>query len=91
MAIDLKLTEKTLTSSDGTPIYAVAAGNPANNAIVFVHGYALTAGVWDGILKDERLLEEFYLVNGYLSALMQHSSHRTGRLRSTRVRSQRQT
>ena len=56
------LNEKALTSSDGTAVYAVAAGNPTNQAIVFIHGFALSAAVWEGILKDERLLKEFYLV-----------------------------
>ena len=62
MTIDCTLNEKALTSSDGTAVYAVAAGNPTKQAIVFIHGFALSAAVWEGILKDERLLKEFYLV-----------------------------
>lgn len=62
MTIDYTLTEKTLTSSDGAAVYAVAAGNPTNQSIVFIHGFALSAAVWEGILKDERLLKEYYLV-----------------------------
>lgn len=49
-------------SSDGTLIFAEAAGNKNLPAIVFVHGLSLSSLVWSGILQDTRLLEYFYLV-----------------------------
>ncbi|KAJ7286938.1 Alpha/Beta hydrolase protein [Mycena rebaudengoi] len=50
------------TSSDGTLIYAEASGNPANPSIVFAHGFALSAIVFDELFSDGRLLDKFYLV-----------------------------
>ena len=52
----------TLTSKDGTKIYADALGNPSNPAIVFVHGVALCADVFDILFAKEILNKNFYLV-----------------------------
>ncbi|KAJ7590463.1 Alpha/Beta hydrolase protein [Mycena floridula] len=51
-----------LTSSDGTKIYADAAGDPQKPAIIFIHGCSLGALVFDAIFTDPRWLEAMYLV-----------------------------
>ena len=56
-------TEKTLTSSDGTKIYSIAAGNPKHSALVFIHGFGLSSFVFEGLLRESVLLEKFYLVS----------------------------
>ncbi|KZT00889.1 alpha/beta-hydrolase [Laetiporus sulphureus 93-53] len=53
---------KTLRSSDGTTIYAEAAGDPRNPSIVLAHGLGLSSAIFDNLFKDERLLAEVYLV-----------------------------
>lgn len=53
---------KIIQSSDGTDIFASAIGNSENPPIVFVHGFTLSALVFDNLFKDERLLDHFYLV-----------------------------
>ncbi|KAH8116707.1 alpha/beta-hydrolase [Phellopilus nigrolimitatus] len=53
---------KTLTSSDGTQIYADAVGNPENPCIVFIHGLALSGMAYDNIFSDEKYSSKFYLV-----------------------------
>ncbi|KAJ7817246.1 hypothetical protein B0H14DRAFT_2374140 [Mycena olivaceomarginata] len=53
---------KLLLSSDGTPIYAEASGNPANPSVVFAHGFALSGIVFDKLFSDPRMLEKLYLV-----------------------------
>ncbi|KDR80398.1 hypothetical protein GALMADRAFT_154024 [Galerina marginata CBS 339.88] len=54
---------KIIQSSDGTDIFADAVGNPRNPPIVFVHGFTLSALVFDHLFHDERLLDHFYLVS----------------------------
>jgi hypothetical protein len=58
----LSPTVKLLKSTDGTTIYADAVGNPANPSIVFTHGFALSAAVFNTLFENPRLLEKFYLV-----------------------------
>ncbi|KAF7288116.1 AB hydrolase-1 domain-containing protein [Mycena chlorophos] len=53
---------KECTSSDGTLIYADASGDPQNPSIVFVHGFAVSGIIYDKLFRDQRLLENFYLV-----------------------------
>ncbi|KAJ7821532.1 alpha/beta-hydrolase [Mycena olivaceomarginata] len=53
---------KLVLSSDGTPIYAEASGNPANPSVVFAHGFALSGIVFDKLFSDPRMLEKLYLV-----------------------------
>jgi pimeloyl-ACP methyl ester carboxylesterase len=50
-------------SSDGTPIYAEASGNPANPSVVFAYGFALSGIVFDKLFSDPRMLEKLYLVS----------------------------
>ncbi|EAU82331.1 hypothetical protein CC1G_06641 [Coprinopsis cinerea okayama7 len=52
----------TVTSSDGTSIYATAVGNPDLPSLVFIHGFSLSCKVFEPLFKDSRLLERFYLV-----------------------------
>lgn len=54
--------ERVLTSSDGTRIWAEAAGNPANPAVVFIHGLACSALLFDKQFQDQALLDKLYLV-----------------------------
>ncbi|KAF9480729.1 alpha/beta-hydrolase [Pholiota conissans] len=51
-----------ITSSDGTDIFATAAGNPHNPSLVFVHGFALSGIVFDNLFHNKYLLAHFYLV-----------------------------
>lgn len=56
------VTSKYLKSSDGTTIYAEAKGDSSKPSIVFLHGFTLSAAVWDGLFDDPKLLDKFYLV-----------------------------
>ncbi len=51
-----------VSSSDGTEIFATAAGNPLKPSMVFVHGFALSGIVFDGLFENRLLLGDFYLV-----------------------------
>ncbi|EJD03465.1 alpha/beta-hydrolase [Fomitiporia mediterranea MF3/22] len=53
---------RTLTSSDGCQIYADAVGDSSKPCLVFIHGFTLSAAVWDNIFADPRYSSEFYLV-----------------------------
>ncbi|CCL99489.1 uncharacterized protein FIBRA_01507 [Fibroporia radiculosa] len=53
---------KTISSSDGTVIYAEAVGDPSNPALVLVHGLNLSAATFDNLFRDRRLLDKLYLV-----------------------------
>lgn len=53
---------KVLHSTDGTVIYADAIGDPQNPSIVFVHGFALSGIVFDGLFSDPQLVKNIYLV-----------------------------
>lgn len=54
--------EKIVQSSDGTAIWAEAVGDPSKPSILFAHGLWLSAGVFDDVFRDERLLDNAYLV-----------------------------
>ncbi|KAF6759656.1 Alpha/Beta hydrolase protein [Ephemerocybe angulata] len=58
----LAITEKYISSSDGTQIFAQAVGNPHLPSLVFVHGFALSALVWASIFRDTNLLRYFHMV-----------------------------
>jgi hypothetical protein len=51
-----------IKSSDGTDIFATAAGKPQNPSLIFSHGFALSGVVFDNLFQDKRLLDHFYLV-----------------------------
>ncbi|KAG5716588.1 putative oxidoreductase ephD [Termitomyces sp. T112] len=51
-----------LVSSDGTELYAEAAGDCSKPAIVFIHGFFLSSIVFDGIFDDLSWLSKAYLV-----------------------------
>ncbi|RDX42133.1 alpha/beta-hydrolase [Lentinus brumalis] len=53
---------RTLTSPDGTKIWAESAGDASRPAIVFVHGLSCTALGWDEQFADAGLRESFHLV-----------------------------
>ncbi|KAF4586790.1 hypothetical protein EYR40_010806 [Pleurotus pulmonarius] len=55
-------TARIIASKDGTSIYADAAGNPAKQSIVFVHGLALSGVVFDNFFTNNHLRENYYLV-----------------------------
>ncbi|KAF8990565.1 alpha/beta-hydrolase [Cyathus striatus] len=52
-----------IMSSDGTQIFASAVGNPRNPPIVFVHGYTLSAAVFDDLFKEQQLNSRYYLLS----------------------------
>ncbi|KAH8113551.1 alpha/beta-hydrolase [Phellopilus nigrolimitatus] len=51
-----------IRSSDGSKIYADAAGNPDKPSIVFIHGMTFSGAVFDVIFSNEKYRQEFYLV-----------------------------
>ena len=57
------ITAKTIHSTDGTPIYAEATGNPKNPCVVLIHGLTLSGAVFDVVFADKRLLDRIYMVN----------------------------
>lgn len=69
---------RVLTSSDGTEIYADAIGDPTKPAIVFVHGFTLSAAVFDNVFINDMYTKEFYLVGPFnlVSALVELTSYR---------------
>lgn len=52
----------TLKSADGTEIYADAAGDPSKPGAVFIHGFSLSAALFDVIFADPMWTEVLYLV-----------------------------
>lgn len=60
---NIAITERFLTSSDGTIVFAQAAGNSNLPTLVFIHGMALSTLVWARILQDVHLLKSFHLVS----------------------------
>ncbi|KAF5336898.1 hypothetical protein D9611_003056 [Ephemerocybe angulata] len=56
------ITEKLVTSSDGTQIYAEAAGESGLPTIVLIHGFGLSALVFAKLLRDKDLLQHFHLI-----------------------------
>jgi pimeloyl-ACP methyl ester carboxylesterase len=53
---------RVLTSSDGGCVYAEAFGDPTKPPIVFIHGFSLTAAVWEALFREAGLKDHFYLV-----------------------------
>lgn len=62
-APSLVIASKSVTSEDGISIFVQAAGDSRRPTLVFVHGFALSALVWDDIMQDESLLQKFHLVS----------------------------
>ena len=58
----MAITHKYVTSADGTRLFAQAAGDPANPALVCVHGFACTSFAFRKQLASARLLEHIYVV-----------------------------
>ena len=56
------LTAKVVSSSDGTRIYGEATGDPSKPHLVFVHGFSLSASVFNRIFYNPIYQERFYLV-----------------------------
>ena len=54
---------RNITSADGTKLYADAVGDPSKPSIVFIHGFALSASVFDSIFLEKSDTNEFYLVS----------------------------
>ncbi|KAK0232551.1 Alpha/Beta hydrolase protein [Armillaria fumosa] len=55
-------TAQLVTSKDGALIYADAAGDPTKPCLVFSHGLALSAAVFDDLFANPKLTKNFYLV-----------------------------
>ncbi|KAI0368761.1 alpha/beta-hydrolase [Pilatotrama ljubarskyi] len=58
----MAITERIVTSADGTKIIAESTGDSSKPAIVFVHGLSCTSLGWDCQFTDPDLLRDFYLV-----------------------------
>ncbi|TEB16203.1 alpha/beta-hydrolase [Coprinellus micaceus] len=58
----LVIASKSVTLGDGTSVFVQAAGDSRRPTLVFVHGFALSALVWNDIMQDESLLQNFHLV-----------------------------
>lgn len=56
------IVSKVLESADGTKLFAEAAGDPANPALVFIHGFGVSGVAFDAQFEDPRLNENLYLV-----------------------------
>ena len=54
-----------ITSADGTKLYADAVGDPSKPSIVFIHGFALSASVFDSIFLEKSYTKEFYFVSRF--------------------------
>lgn len=62
MSKQFKLEHKVVQSSDGTPIYAEAIGDPSKPAIIMVHGMAICSATYDNLFLDSRMLNAVYMV-----------------------------
>lgn len=62
-------------SADGTEIYADAVGDPLNPVIIFIHGFSLSAIVFDEIFNDAKWSKNFYLVSSWAWAWTWTCSH----------------
>ena len=58
----MSIAHKYVTSADGTRLFAQAAGDPANPALVCVHGLANTSSAFRKQLASTLLLEHVYVV-----------------------------
>ncbi|EMD37083.1 hypothetical protein CERSUDRAFT_137532 [Gelatoporia subvermispora B] len=56
------LVAKTFESTDGTPIYCEAVGDPSKPALVFTHGLTCSSMFYDVLFTNERLLDKCYLI-----------------------------
>jgi pimeloyl-ACP methyl ester carboxylesterase len=56
------LQAKTVTSADGTTIFAQAAGSPSSPALVCVHGFLCTSFAFSKLFADTRLLDKVYVI-----------------------------
>ena len=54
-----------ITSADGTKLYADAVGDPSKPSIVFIHGFALSASVFDSIFLEKSYTNGFYFVSRF--------------------------
>ncbi|KAH9838238.1 alpha/beta-hydrolase [Rhodofomes roseus] len=60
--LEMTSDERLLTSPDGTRIWAEAIGDPSNPAVVFIHGLACSATLFDKQFLDPVLLDRLYMV-----------------------------
>ncbi|KAJ7202021.1 Alpha/Beta hydrolase protein [Mycena pura] len=51
-----------IKSADGTDIYAEAVGNPSKPAVVFIHGFSMSAMAFNAIFDDPLWIADLYLV-----------------------------
>ena len=56
-------TQITVTSKDGTPIWAEAAGNIGGPHVLMAHGLACTHSAFDPLFYDPSLRATLYMVN----------------------------
>jgi len=58
-----------LKSADNTTVYAIAAGNPNKKPMIFIHGFACNAAVFDALFNNEDLLAKHYLVSQHIPCI----------------------
>jgi len=58
----MSLQTRMIPSPDGVKLWAQAAGNPSHPAIVFVHGFACSAKIFEKQFTDPEMLENLYMV-----------------------------
>lgn len=61
-----------ISSADGTKVYADAIGDSSNPSIVFIHGFALSASVFDNIFIGKRYADNYYLVCLFALACLEY-------------------
>ncbi|KDQ14993.1 hypothetical protein BOTBODRAFT_300083 [Botryobasidium botryosum FD-172 SS1] len=62
LAFFYSATASFVTSKDGTQIWAEAQGNPANPAVVWLHGIFSSSVVFDKLFEDQTYLDALYMV-----------------------------
>ncbi|KAJ6632466.1 Alpha/Beta hydrolase protein [Mycena sp. CBHHK59/15] len=55
-------THHLVKSADGTSIYAEAVGDPSKPAVVFIHGFSMSAMAFDAIFSDPEWIARVYVV-----------------------------
>ena len=58
----VSLDSRIFKSTDGTKIFAEAAGDPSRPALVFIHGLGLNGVAFDNQFEDPKLNKNLYLV-----------------------------
>lgn len=66
---------RSVTSADGTKIWAEAIGDASKPAVIFVHGFSGCRLVFEKQFEDPRLVERLFLVRSFFLSLFPFSFH----------------